>query len=212
MIHFPVTIQKYLRIVVNTVILLTLAPGQVHSTVADGIVRAVLFASPTCAHCTYVKEEVLPPLIARYGSRLQIATVNTTTRSGYELFLSACMKHGLMSLSVPLLIVGKSAVVGSDDIPQKFPGLIEKHIAAGGVDWPVIPGLSTMIDANPAFAQKAEPPCRNHQPLSPGSRLSPHLPRRHHSRNLRRQHRPRSRPWQKPPCPKHRNLRLHAPR
>lgn len=176
MIHFPVTIQKYLRIVVNTVILLTLATGQVHSTEADGIVRAVLFASPTCAHRTYVKEEVLPPLIARYGSRLQIATVNTTTRSGYELFLSACMKHGLMSLSVPLLIVGKSAVVGSDDIPQKFPGLIEKHIAAGGVDWPVMPGLSTMIDANPAFAQKAEPAVQEPPAAIPGQPVEPSPP------------------------------------
>lgn len=125
-------------------------------------IRAVLFFSPTCQHCAYVKEEVLPPLIARYGSRLQIALVNTTTQTGHELFLTACMKHGLLRLSVPLLIVGNTAMVGSDEIPQKFPNLIEKHLAAGGVDWPNFAGLGAMLAANPASsaeaAQLSQPP------------------------------------------------------
>jgi uncharacterized membrane protein len=125
-------------------------------------IRAVLFFSPTCQHCVYVKEEVLPPLIARYGSRLQIALVNTTTQTGHELFLTACMKHGLLRLSVPLLIVGNTAMVGSDEIPQKFPDLIEKHLEAGGVDWPNIAGLSAMLAANPASSaetsQLSQPP------------------------------------------------------
>lgn len=146
------------RLHLVAVILLVFMASPVRSSETNSpIVRAVLFASPTCSHCAYIKEEVLPPLIARYGSKLQIATVSTATQSGNELFLSACMKHGLLSLSVPLLIVGNTAMVGSNEIPQKFPELIEKCIAAGGIGWPNIPGLSTMLAANPAFAPNPLP-------------------------------------------------------
>lgn len=155
MIHIPDAVQKKLRVCLVSVVLLIFTAGVVHPAAASGpIVRAVLFASPTCSHCAYIKDEVLPPLVTRYGSQLQIATVSTATRSGYELFLSASMKHGLLELSVPLLIVGNTAMVGSGEIPLKFPGLIEKHIAAGGIDWPGIPGLNAMLEANPAFAHK----------------------------------------------------------
>jgi len=124
---------------------------------ATPVVRAVLFASPTCPHCAAVKEEVLPPLIARYGSRLQIVTVSTATPKGYELFLSACMKYGNTHMSVPMLVVGSTSLTGSADIPQKFPDLIEKSLASGGVDWPGIPGLGTLMAANPAFSEETQP-------------------------------------------------------
>ncbi|MBN1568625.1 MAG: hypothetical protein JXA73_12330 [Acidobacteria bacterium] len=122
------------------------------------VVRGILFTSPTCGHCAYVREEVLPPLISRHGSRLQIAILSTATQTGHELFLAACMKHGLLRLSVPLLIVGNTAMVGSDEIPAKLPDLIEKQLAAGGVDWPKIPGLSTLLAANPAPTPEATLP------------------------------------------------------
>jgi uncharacterized membrane protein len=121
------------------------------------VVHAVLFASPTCAHCAKVREEVLPPLVARYGSQLQIAIVSTATPAGYELFLSACMQHGLLRQSVPLLIVGKAHLVGDVDIPSKFPDLIEKHLSTGGVDWPRIPGLAAMLASNPSFSSDVQP-------------------------------------------------------
>ncbi|MBN2337606.1 MAG: vitamin K epoxide reductase family protein [Acidobacteria bacterium] len=109
------------------------------------VVRAVLFTSPTCGHCARVRQEVLPPLAARYGPQLQVAIVSTASPNGQELFLAACMKHGLLQLSVPMLVVGNKALVGSLDIPNEFPGLIETHLASGGVDWPAIPGLRTML-------------------------------------------------------------------
>jgi len=138
--------------------LLVFAAGNVQpAETGSPVVRAVLFASPTCPHCTYVKEEVLPPLISRYGPRLQIAMVNITTETGHELFLTACMKHGLLSLSVPLLLVGNAALVGSDDIPKKFPDLIKQYLAAGGADWPNLPGLSAMVAANPILSAGMPP-------------------------------------------------------
>jgi uncharacterized membrane protein len=52
---------------------------------------------------------------------------------------------GLEATGVPFLVVGDEYLVGSSDIPNKFPALIEKYLAEGGVDWPEIPGLRDAI-------------------------------------------------------------------
>jgi uncharacterized membrane protein len=115
-------------------------------------VRAVLFASPTCSHCAKVIEQTLPPLAERYGPRLQVAIISTATPAGRDLFLSACMRYGHVRMSVPLLIVGDTSLVGSEEIPQKFPDLIEKHLSEGGIDWPPIPGFKTLLAENQGLA------------------------------------------------------------
>lgn len=142
------------------------------------VVRAVLFSSPTCSHCAEVREKVLPPLAARFGPQLQVAIVSTASPNGQELFLAACMKHGLLQLSVPLLVVGNKALVGSLDIPNEFPGLIETHLASGGVDWPAIPGLQTMLasagapQAPAAASTRTSPP----SPAPPAPKPAAPLP------------------------------------
>ncbi len=172
MSKLPIARLTNIRFHIVAVFLLFFAAGEVRSAETSApVVRAVLFASPTCAHCTKVKEEVLPPLVARYGSKLQIAILSIDTESGSELFLSACMKYGHLSQSVPFLILGNTAMVGSKEIPSKFPELIEKYIAEGGVDWPGIPGLSAMLAARPEFApnvpQHAEPSSAAHATVTP---------------------------------------------
>jgi cytochrome c biogenesis protein CcdA len=42
---------------------------------------------------------------------------------------------------MPALFIGHHHLVGSVEIPQILPGLIEQYLAAGGVDYPAIPGL-----------------------------------------------------------------------
>jgi uncharacterized membrane protein len=138
-------------------ILSGIATGLIQSAEKNAsVIHAVLFASPTCPHCKYVKEEVLPPLMSQYGTKLQIATISIATESGHDLFMAASIKHGNVRLSVPMLIIGKTALIGSDDIPQKFPGLIEKHLAAGGVDWPNLEGLSAMLASKSADGSSTE--------------------------------------------------------
>ena len=39
------------------------------------------------------------------------------------------------------LRVGEEVMVGGRAIPDRLPGLIEEGLAAGGVDWPAIPGF-----------------------------------------------------------------------
>jgi len=127
----------------------------------DAVVRGVLFYSPTCPHCHKVIENVLPPLVKRYGKRLMIAKVNVRERDGSKLYQAAVEHFGIEEdrRGVPTLVVGTQVMVGDGEIPQRLPDLIETSLAQGGVDWPAIPGLfQALIDTGspPAGATEAE--------------------------------------------------------
>ena len=123
------------------------------------VVHAVLFFSPTCGHCHLVITEVLPPLFEKYGDQLYIVGVDVTQSGGDELFRTALQYFNLESGGVPFLVVGDTYLIGSAEIPEKFPGMIEQLLAQGGVGWPEIPGLvEALVPARSADAENAPSP------------------------------------------------------
>lgn len=116
---------------------------------SQAVVHAVLFYSPNCGHCHLVITESLPPLFEQYGEQLSIVGVDVTQPDGQALFLAVLQYFNLESSGVPFLVVGDTYLVGSVDIPGKFPGLIEQYLAQGGVDWPAIPGLAEAMAVPP---------------------------------------------------------------
>jgi uncharacterized membrane protein/glutaredoxin len=139
--------------VIPLVWLSSLAVTPPASAEGEGVVRAVLFSSPTCPHCRKVREEVFPRLWDRFGARFQVAVLSTATPAGRDLYWAAHRRYGVKQRGVPLLVVGDFALVGSDEIPQRLPTLISSYLASGGVDWPSLPGLDTVLAAsNPAPA------------------------------------------------------------
>jgi len=77
-----------------------------------------------------------------------VAVLSTATPSGRDLYWSAFRRYGVEQRGVPLLVVGDFALVGSVDIPQRLPALVESYLAKGGVDWPPLPGLAAVLAAN----------------------------------------------------------------
>jgi uncharacterized membrane protein/thiol-disulfide isomerase/thioredoxin len=122
------------------------------------VVRAVLFYSPTCPHCHTVINETLIPMVERYGDRLQIVAVNIAEPNGQMLFQASTEKFQIPAelSGVPRLVVDETVLVGSLQIPERFPGIVEAGLAAGGIDWPPIAGLAEAMaaaeeaEANPA--------------------------------------------------------------
>jgi uncharacterized membrane protein/thiol-disulfide isomerase/thioredoxin len=112
------------------------------------IVRVVLFYSPQCGHCHYVIQEVLPPLYEKYGEQFEIIGIDVSQPQGSYFFQEAMQKFKLQSAGVPLMVIGDEYLMGSLDIPEKLPGLIEKHLGQGGVDYPDLPGLREAIAAS----------------------------------------------------------------
>ena len=136
------------------------------------VVYAVLFYSPTCPHCEYVITDVLPPLFEKYGDQLQVIGINVAQPEGGDLFQAAAQSFGLDRAGVPLLVVGDRYLMGSVDIPEQFPGLIEQYLAQGGVGWPAIPGLAELLAAS---ASGATPDSSTPQATSGAENATPSL-------------------------------------
>lgn len=147
----------------------------------NGIVRSVLFYTPTCVHCHKVIEQDLPPLIRAYspqaeiayyppaaegnqgrmelalvfGGRLEILFVNAATPIGNSFYTAALDAFDVPEdrKGVPALFVGSRHLVGSREIPEKFPGIIEDGLASGGIPWPDIPGIEDVLASVSAPAE-----------------------------------------------------------
>jgi len=109
------------------------------------VVRAVLFYSPTCGHCEKVINQDLPPLFRKYGNQLEMVGIDVSRPEAQALYMAALQYFKLPVGGVPFLVVGEHYMMGSVDIPEQFPGLIETYLAQGGVDWPAISGMAELI-------------------------------------------------------------------
>lgn len=125
--------------------LLVFPAVNVHAQAEPPVVHAVLFYSPTCGHCEYVINNTLQPMIGIYGDQLQIIGIDITQQQGQALFMSAMQKFNLEQAGVPFLVIDDMYLIGSADIPEKFPGLVETYLAQGGIDWPDVPGLTEIL-------------------------------------------------------------------
>jgi uncharacterized membrane protein len=145
-------------------ILLLSIPFRVGAQSADPVVRAVLFYSPTCPHCAMVIQEDLPPLFAKYNTQLEIIGIDVSNPQGAMLYQAAIKDFQIPDdrLGVPALIIDKTVLVGSLEIPEQFPGLIDYYLSQGGVDWPNITGLA---EAMAAPTQPANPTVDSSAPL-----------------------------------------------
>jgi uncharacterized membrane protein/thiol-disulfide isomerase/thioredoxin len=128
------------------------------------VVRAVLFFSPTCPHCHLVIKELLLPMVEEYGDQLLIIGIDITQPDGSSLYQTAIEHYQIPPerRGVPTLIVKDIVLVGSGEIPDKFPGLVEEGLANGGIPWPDIPGFEPELNL-----ETQEEPADNNQPAAP---------------------------------------------
>lgn len=137
--------RKWLLILLVVGLLAPMAACGAPSKEEEGVVRAVLFWSETCPHCHEVIEHHLPPLEEKYGDRLEIKTIEVSQQANYQVWGAAMDAFQVppQLRGVPMLFIGDTVLVGSIEIPERLPGLIEQYLTAGGVDYPAIPGLPT---------------------------------------------------------------------
>ena len=165
------------RLIRILIILAIIVPITAPASADDGsVVQAVLFYSPSCGHCHKVIQEDLPLLYEKHNSQeewfivggvpdeesgelpsivglmgdtLQILYINAATPLGSELFGNALIQFEVPEnrYGVPNLFIGETELVGSLEIPELLPGLIDEALEQGGVAWPDIPGLDEAIEA-----------------------------------------------------------------
>lgn len=124
------------------------------SAFAAATVRTVLFYSPRCGHCHLVISEYLPPLQRQYGDQLQIVMIDVDQAHGAALYREAIAVYAIPEArrGVPTVIIGDTVLVGSVEIPERMPGLVETLLAGGGSDWPPLPGLADLSATLPTSA------------------------------------------------------------
>ena len=111
---------------------------------APPVVHAVLFWMDGCPHCHEVLANVLPPLQEKYGAQLEILMVEVVSMDDVNRLYEVAAAYGISreNTGVPFMIIGDHVLIGSRQIPDELPGLIEHYLAQGGVERPVISNLA----------------------------------------------------------------------
>jgi uncharacterized membrane protein/glutaredoxin len=127
-------------------------------TPRDTVVRVVAFTMTGCLHCQETLDEALLPIRRTYGAQLEVLTVDIHHADGAQLREAAIETFAIPKdrVSVPTLIVGDQVLVGSGEIAEQLPPLIESHLRAGGVDWPAISGIDAFLQ--PPAVTPSPPP------------------------------------------------------
>ncbi len=117
------------------------------------VAQAILFYTPTCPYCHKVMTEDLPPLLEALGDQLEILAADIATARGQALYQAAIDTFQISDQrrGVPTLIIGQEVLVGAEEIPQRFPGLVQASLNRGGVAFPSLPGFGMFADQFPRF-------------------------------------------------------------
>jgi glutaredoxin len=113
------------------------------------VVRFYLFYSDTCPHCHEIMTNYLPKVYEKYGDQVeyQYLDINNNTEN-YISMLGLETKLGVPEEErgyVPALVIGDKTLVGSQDIPAKLETYIDDYLAQGGVDFPSLADLPTVV-------------------------------------------------------------------
>lgn len=131
--------------------------AQAQENPSTPVVKAILFWMDGCPHCHDVIDNVLPPIQAKYGDQFQLLRIELV--GGQEVValydLAESMGIPKNDVGVPFLIIGDRALVGSGEIPAELPGLIEQHLAEGGVDFPQSPALASLLPQTSAGSNQS---------------------------------------------------------
>ena len=126
-----------------------------HQSVAQAqtqepVVHAVLFWIKGCPNCAEVLDNTLPSVQSQYGSRLDVRLVEVVTAEDVDRLYQIGSAYGLSKkeIGVPLLLLGKDVLVGSDEIPADFASLVDQYLTAGGASSPDLDQLASPLAAS----------------------------------------------------------------
>ena len=174
-----------LRIALLVLLVATLVvaafPALAQTNTDDGpVVQAVMFFSPTCGHCELVINEHLPVIFEQFGGKptvlfddtvppeevafyvmtngtLEILLVDGSMEAGAVMFGEDSERLGIERPGVPRLDIEDIYLVGSEQIPAEFPGIIEEGLASSGIPWPDVPGLEAALATIPGSSGVDQP-------------------------------------------------------
>ena len=139
----PQVARNPLRAIAPLILLLLLVLLLPTVQADEPVVRLLFFYSYDCEHCQVVINEVLPPLQEKYGAQLEIQSIEISDPDNYEWLLDMEVAYQIPpdKVGIPEVFVGDTALIGEDEIRAHLDETVATYLAAGGVDYPAIPGL-----------------------------------------------------------------------
>ena len=106
-------------------------------------VHGLYFYSQDCPHCMEVLNDLLLPMQAEFGTKLDIRLVEIDYADNYELLINAeeHFKVKAEERAIPTLIIDDQILIGQDAIEAGLRSIVENGILSGGIDWPDIPNF-----------------------------------------------------------------------
>jgi uncharacterized membrane protein/glutaredoxin len=131
-------------------ILLALFVMPVQARAQQPVVHAVMFWMDGCPHCEDVIQNVLPPLQEKYGRQFDLVMFEVKGTSDVDLLLRVAESYGFSKeqTGVPFLILGDRVMIGSDQVRNQLPALVEDALTRGGLDFPKNPLLTDLLPAS----------------------------------------------------------------
>jgi uncharacterized membrane protein len=133
-------------------ILFTLLAMPVQAHAQQPVVHAVMFWMDGCPHCEDVIQNVLPPLQQKYGEQFDLFMIEVKGQEDVNLLYQVAESYGIpkQGTGVPFLIVGEQVLVGSDQVKNQLPALVEDYLVQGGLDFPSNPLLADILSTSPS--------------------------------------------------------------
>jgi cytochrome c biogenesis protein CcdA/thiol-disulfide isomerase/thioredoxin len=127
--------------------------------------RFMFFYSPTCPHCAYIEENVLPPLKAKYGDQLSWEAYDVSTEANYRALVGLGQLASLPADArgaVPVVFIGDeyslySLLLGDVQIEGFLEMAIDWYLDVGGVDLPEWSGQLFEMAQSPLPDATAQP-------------------------------------------------------
>jgi glutaredoxin len=140
-----IQLKKY--VILLFILLFTFFVSPVHAQAPKPVVHAVMFWMAGCPHCEDVIQNVLPPLVEQYGPQFDLFMIEVkSTKDVDNLYrVAASYKFTKEQTGVPFLIIGDQVLVGSGQVREQLPVLIDNNLSRGGLDWPANPILANLL-------------------------------------------------------------------
>jgi uncharacterized membrane protein len=144
-------------IILITLLLVFISPNSTHAEPTQSeqpIVHAILFYSNGCPYCEDVLTGILPEVQGKYQSQLSIMVVELASSKDVDNLYNLARVFGLSKeqVAVPFMVIDRTVLVGADEINSKLVGLIDRYLSSGGVAYPDIPLLTSMLTQGVQFS------------------------------------------------------------
>lgn len=160
----PLKSKRIFPFLLLTLAILAVSP--VHAQTAEHpIVHAVMFWMDGCPHCEDVIQNILPPLHEKYDTQFELLMIEVVTTQDVDTLYRVAASYNIPKeqTGVPFLMIGDQVLVGSDQVREQLPIILEDFLASGGMDWPANPILADILPASaptsslPAVAEATLP-------------------------------------------------------